>query len=118
MIVQSTAGRFFLNPSIVGLNWVVRMGERVELRYKGDKIISWKTARKVLAPAGIKAKMAAGPYSDSEIFDGKLKTCTVYVLELTGPIPCPTTCEADLDSEPAAGDFEIIRFQPNGKRKR
>lgn len=118
MIVQSNDSMFYLNPSIVGPNWVVRCGERVELHYRGEKIVSWKTARKVLAPAGIKAKMSAGGYLDKDIFESKLKTCTVYVLDLTGALPPPTEFEACLDSKPAPGDFEIISFESKGKRKR
>lgn len=117
MIVQGQDGKFYVNPIMWGDGWVVRLQENVELRYKSNKKVSWKTCRKVLKPAGIGAQLVAGPYTDRDIYEGQMHPCTAYIIRLTHPIPVPNYSEQVLDSEPAGGDFEIIRFDGRNRRK-
>lgn len=73
-------------------------------------MVSWKTARKVLRPAGISAAFESGPVDGVQIFEGKLVTATIYTLRFTKPIPTPSGFEACLESAPSEDDFEIISF--------
>ena len=119
MIVQSVDGKFYLNPAITAERWSLVCGDRVEFQYKrrGGKDTSWKTARTVLEPAGISARLVSGPYFDQQILGGSLEDVTTYVVRLTHPIPAPSSYEAVLNERPADGDFEIIEFSPKGRRK-
>ena len=112
MIVQSTDGHYYLNPSFQGPNWVVKMVDCVELKYRqrSSKPVSWKTARKVLRPAGIKAAFYDFTGFDSEIIGDKLQTVTVYGIRLLGPIPTPCGFEARV-GKPDPNDFDLASWE-------
>lgn len=106
--VQAVDGHFYVNPAFWQKNWAVIFNDEPVLFYKKA---GWKTARKVLRPAGIQAAWAGGPDEDVIVLDNKLASVTKFKLRLTGPIPVPVWFDAVLEGPPAPGDFEIISFE-------
>ena len=104
--VQAVDGKYYIDPAFDGKNWAV---ENCDLFYKG-RMVSWKTARRVLRPAGIRAAYADGPFADKQILADRLVEVTRYRLLLLGPIPVPEMFSVVLSDRPAGGDFEIISF--------
>jgi hypothetical protein len=74
------------------------------------RLVSWKTARKVLRPAGISASFKGLLGQGVQILDSLLVDVTIYELYLLKPIPVPENYEAVLEGRPCDDDFEIISF--------
>lgn len=118
MFVQAIDKKFYLKPKFHGDNFNIRFDEVAELSYKTKNaksgkmpdLVSWKTARQVLRPAGISASEKNGPYQAQDVFKGKMQQATVYTITLIRPIPIPTDFDLCVTEKPWQNDFEIIDF--------
>ncbi len=113
MIIQSLDGRWYKDPAWFGDKFYIICEDDILLQYEGR--VTWSTARRVLAPLGIKAKLDI-VMSDTKItITGRLRTASVFKLKLTKPIPTPS-CHAGNFNEAPMWEGEVLSWKRSGQR--
>lgn len=113
MIIQSLDGKWYKEPCWEGRGYHVQTDDDIQLWYTGR--VTWSTARRVLAPLGIKAKLDMVLSDNKTIMDGRFAMCSIFKLFLTKPIAEPEWHEGYFDEAPLY-EGEVLSWNRCGKR--
>jgi hypothetical protein len=113
MIIQSLDGKWYKEPAWFGGKFYVVCENDVELQYEGR--VLWTTARRVLAPLGIKAKLDSVLPDTKIVIKQRLRTASVFRLRLTSPIPSPQWELGYFDEAPQ-WEGEVLSWNRSGTR--
>ena len=113
MIIQAEDGKWYKDSAWFGDKFYIITEDEVLLQYVGR--VMWSTARRVLAPLGIKAKLDIVRPDTKIVISGRLRTASVFKLRLTRPIPTPILELGYFDEAPLY-EGEVLSWKRYGRR--
>ena len=86
MLIQGTDDYFYRDPVIVGHRWILfTEDENVLIARMGR--VSWSTARRPLAKAGIHSSLIQPVVDRKVIVNEQYTNCSIFIIKLLKPIP-------------------------------
>lgn len=100
MNIQCKNGKWYHWPEWNGnaFKIYVTLEEELILNYRGQ--VLWDTARRILRPLGIKAKLDMVKPNGHLVIGGRFVSSSVFSLKLIQPIPVPDCHEGFFDEAP------------------
>lgn len=105
-------GFFYRNPKIVTEKWLLECEDDTVLVKR--RVCTWETARKYLAPGGVKSRLLATMPEGRTILNGRLVKVSVFQITLLKPIPTPVGFDVKLSIAPTEDELagEILLQWP------
>lgn len=107
MIIESIDGRYYCNPVIRRSDWILEVRDETLMLS-----IAKKEGKEPSVPKELKVKEWQIYSHEETVMDGKLKSCFICTVELTKPIPIPTTWATVYNDYLPVGEELLIWSRP------
>lgn len=107
-MIQSTDRFFYRNPVITGHRWVLFVEDDYVLVARKGRI-TWSTARRPLAQAGIRSTLINALPDRKVIIGEEYINCSIFKIKLLKRIPSPETHQGKTHFKPM--DEEVLSWK-------
>lgn len=111
MIVQSSDGFFYQNPTFTTNNAIVEFNDDGCILYRKGRV-TWRTAVKVLTELGLKARRVDREPEDRifKVIGDDFYECSVFTLRVIKPIPTPKSYDTRINV-PSTAEEDVLWFK-------